>query len=38
MRYWAAGSKPVWSQRTAKTPGQTLAAWHELGERREDRD
>jgi hypothetical protein len=38
MRYWAAGSKPVWSQRTAKTPGQTLAEWHELGERREDLD
>jgi biotin transporter BioY len=30
MRYWAAGYKPVWSQRTAKTPKQTLEEWRQL--------
>jgi hypothetical protein len=30
MRYWAAGYKPVWSQRTAKTPKQTLEEWRLL--------
>jgi hypothetical protein len=30
MRYWAAGYQPVWSQRTAKTPKQTLEEWRQL--------
>jgi hypothetical protein len=36
MRYWAAGGKPIWSQRTAKTPGQTLVEWEKLRDARED--
>ncbi|HEX4732392.1 MAG TPA: hypothetical protein VH299_14060 [Solirubrobacterales bacterium] len=36
MRYWAAGYKPVWSQRTTKTPRQTLVEWEELNARREE--
>jgi hypothetical protein len=36
MRYWAAGDKPVWSRRTAKTPGQTLVEWKELKGRQEE--
>jgi hypothetical protein len=36
MRYWAAGHKPVWSQRTTKTPRQTLVEWEELNDRREE--
>jgi hypothetical protein len=38
MRYWAASSKPVWSQRTAKTPGQTLVEWEKLRESRGGED
>jgi hypothetical protein len=34
MRYWAAGSRPVWSRRTAKTPKQTFEEWQALSERR----
>jgi hypothetical protein len=30
MRYWGADDKPVWSQNTAKTPGQTLVEWENL--------
>ena len=33
MRYWAADYKPAWSNRTAKTPKQTLEEWHALNER-----
>jgi hypothetical protein len=36
MRYWAAGDKPAWSQRTAKMPKQTLVEWEELNARREE--
>jgi hypothetical protein len=36
MRYWAAGVKPVWSQRTTKTPRKTLVEWEELNARREE--
>jgi hypothetical protein len=35
MRYWAAGDKPVWSQRSTKTPGQTLVEWHNFTARHE---
>jgi hypothetical protein len=30
MRYWGAGDDRVWSQGTAKTPGQTLVEWQNL--------
>jgi hypothetical protein len=36
MSYWAGGSKPAWSQQTAKTPKQTLVEWEELTSRREE--
>lgn len=36
MSYWVGGSKPGWSQRTAKTPRQTLIEWEELTSRREE--
>jgi hypothetical protein len=36
MGYWASGSKPAWSQRTVKTPRQTLVEWEELTSRREE--
>jgi hypothetical protein len=38
MRYWAAGDRPVWSERTAKTPGQTLVEWEKLSDAREAED
>jgi hypothetical protein len=36
MRYWAADRERLWSQRTARTPKQTLHEWKELLERGED--
>ncbi len=36
MRYWAAGAKPVWSQRSAKTPSQTLVEWERFREGRDE--
>ena len=36
MSYWADGSKPAWSQQTAKTPRQTLVEWEELNSRQEE--
>jgi hypothetical protein len=38
MRYWAAGDKPVWSRRRAKTPHETLVEWEKLRESRERED
>jgi hypothetical protein len=36
MRYWPANDNPAWSQRTAKTPKQTLEEWQALNERQRE--
>jgi hypothetical protein len=38
MRFWAADGKPGWSKRPAKTPGQMMVEWEELGARREEQE